>query len=618
MSQSIKTRWICATLTGMLLLASCGQKTPPVQQTPKLTLQTQSVSSPIKVSFELHQSWYGGFIGKVKLQNLTAQPVSGWQVEFKMDGGATAKNPVWGAAGNLQTQADGSYLLTPNTWGGASIPAGSTIEAFFMGDGVFSTVSGCLINRLSCTPAADTENPTVTVSSNTSHLTRAGSVKITASAQDNVGISKVAFFRNGVKVAEDSNAPYEHLDGFNTSAQNGTYQYSATAYDGSGNQGSSETTSVQVEIPTGGPVPTTRTFVGYFPAWVAVENFHPDRIPSFYTHLVLSFGAPDMTYVHGSENVRQAGLMFWSWYGGNDRISQTLKQNIQLLQARGQKVMLAVGGATAGLGQWSAFNVNSLKAFVEDYNLDGVDVDLELFDQCHGTIQTEFSCNNNYDLLTASVINQIKGAMPDRIVSIAAGSVGAYTPGGPYGNEPGWQEMKGFSHRIFQQAGHNIDLINIMAYDARSALQPTHTFDAYKHYRDIGWTSASISLGLEVPKEGWGGGTLGMNQSDVTRLQGIKPASLGEELVNLAPHYNVQDITQHMLDHSNPGDGMMLWHVIKTDPYAELTDAEKQNTDLVNFLKQTPTASTIATKVCQMLYATSNCTETYNAHVPHW
>ncbi|AFZ67704.1 glycosyl hydrolase [Deinococcus peraridilitoris] len=98
---------------------------------------------------------------------------------------------------------------------------------------------------------SDTTAPTVSVSASPSTLTSAGSVTVTANASDAGGISKVEFYRGGALVSTDTSSPYTHTDSF-TSAQNGTYSYTARAFDNAGNNATSGAVNVTVNISSSG------------------------------------------------------------------------------------------------------------------------------------------------------------------------------------------------------------------------------------------------------------------------------------------------------------------------------------------------------------------------------
>lgn len=94
----------------------------------------------------------------------------------------------------------------------------------------------------------DTTAPTVSVSSSQTSVTSATSIKLSATASDNVGVVKVAFFDGSSKLGEDGSQPYE----FNVSldsSDNGSHTYIAKAVDAAGNEASDDVT-VSVNIST--------------------------------------------------------------------------------------------------------------------------------------------------------------------------------------------------------------------------------------------------------------------------------------------------------------------------------------------------------------------------------
>ena len=94
-------------------------------------------------------------------------------------------------------------------------------------------------------PVPDTIKPTVSVTFPANNAIVSGSVTITANASDNVGISKVEFYVNGVLQATDSASPYTF--NWNTkSIANGSYTLTVKAYDAAGNIGNSSSVLVSV------------------------------------------------------------------------------------------------------------------------------------------------------------------------------------------------------------------------------------------------------------------------------------------------------------------------------------------------------------------------------------
>lgn len=93
--------------------------------------------------------------------------------------------------------------------------------------------------------APDTTNPSVAISSPGSGATVSGTVAISASASDNVGVAGVQFKIDGVNLgAEDPAAPYS-VSWTTTSAANGVHSIAAVARDAAGNT-STATVSVTV------------------------------------------------------------------------------------------------------------------------------------------------------------------------------------------------------------------------------------------------------------------------------------------------------------------------------------------------------------------------------------
>ena len=91
--------------------------------------------------------------------------------------------------------------------------------------------------------------PTVSITSPASGTTytTAQTVTISASASDNVGVTRVEFRDGGVLRGTDTAAPYSFSWGF-TSANNGTHSWTAQAYDAAGNNKLSSTVNLTVNI----------------------------------------------------------------------------------------------------------------------------------------------------------------------------------------------------------------------------------------------------------------------------------------------------------------------------------------------------------------------------------
>jgi chitinase len=101
--------------------------------------------------------------------------------------------------------------------------------------------------KISQGSGGDTTPPTVSLSSSASNVTAAATITLSAQASDNVGVSRVEFFDNGLSIGTDSAAPYSQSVAL-TSAKNGTRAYTAKAFDAAGNSATSAVVSVTVNI----------------------------------------------------------------------------------------------------------------------------------------------------------------------------------------------------------------------------------------------------------------------------------------------------------------------------------------------------------------------------------
>jgi thermitase len=94
-------------------------------------------------------------------------------------------------------------------------------------------------------PPSDTQAPITSVTFPTNASIIKGTINVTANATDNVGVTRVDLYKDGVMYASDVSAPYSYyLD--TTSISNGNHTFQTKAYDASGNVGSSAMISVTV------------------------------------------------------------------------------------------------------------------------------------------------------------------------------------------------------------------------------------------------------------------------------------------------------------------------------------------------------------------------------------
>jgi PKD repeat protein len=115
------------------------------------------------------------------------------------------------------------------------------------------TTSATVTITVSNGPPPDTTPPTVSISSPANGATVSGTINVTASASDNVGVAGVQFLLDGAVAADDTATPFSVA--FDTTAvANGTHRLSAIARDAAGNRATSATVTITV---SNGPPPDT-------------------------------------------------------------------------------------------------------------------------------------------------------------------------------------------------------------------------------------------------------------------------------------------------------------------------------------------------------------------------
>ncbi|HLG13745.1 MAG TPA: Ig-like domain-containing protein [Blastocatellia bacterium] len=99
-------------------------------------------------------------------------------------------------------------------------------------------------------PVPDTQPPTTSITAPPNGATVSGTVSVTASASDNVGVTRVEFYLDNTLSSTDTVAPYA-WNWDTTSSSNGAHSLASKAYDAAGNVGSSAAISVTVSNAVG-------------------------------------------------------------------------------------------------------------------------------------------------------------------------------------------------------------------------------------------------------------------------------------------------------------------------------------------------------------------------------
>src|SRR5467141_2564814 len=156
-------------------------------------------------------------------------------VQFKLDGanpGAEDTTSPYSVSWNTTTASNASHTLTAvarDAAGNRTTSAPVTVTVF-----------------------NDTTAPTVSITSPASGATVSGTITVTASASDNVGVAGVQFQLDGVNGVEVTAAPYS-ISWNTTTASNASHTLTAVARDAAGNRTTSAPVTVTVFNDTTAP-----------------------------------------------------------------------------------------------------------------------------------------------------------------------------------------------------------------------------------------------------------------------------------------------------------------------------------------------------------------------------
>jgi hypothetical protein len=166
---------------------------------------------------------------------------------------ANASSPAWTFVATLTPTVAGSQTLSATY----TLPTGSlqAVRARFRYQGsaaacgtgsyndhddlVFAVGAG----------APDTTPPTTAITAPAAGSTVSGTVNVTASASDNVGVTRVEFYLDGALQSTDTTSPYA-WSWNTTTASNGSHTLQSRAYDAAGNVGTSANVGVTVNNTT--------------------------------------------------------------------------------------------------------------------------------------------------------------------------------------------------------------------------------------------------------------------------------------------------------------------------------------------------------------------------------
>ena len=174
----------------------------------------------------------GATVSGVNSVNVSASDNLGVvKVEWYLDGAlaASSTNPSPAFSWDTTASTNGPHALKAKAYDAA----GNT--------GTSSSVSVTIQN-----PAPDTTRPSVTVTAPLDGTTVSGMITVNVNASDNVGVTKVEWYLDGLLAGSTATVPAS-FSWKTTGATNGTHKVQAKAYDAAGNVGVSSLVTVTVQ-----------------------------------------------------------------------------------------------------------------------------------------------------------------------------------------------------------------------------------------------------------------------------------------------------------------------------------------------------------------------------------
>lgn len=164
-----------------------------------------------------------------------------------------------------------------------------------------------LVAAKSVVPQTDTTPPTVAIASPAGGTIVKGTASINVSASDNIGVTKVELYINGVLYATDTASPYSFIWDTTTVAD-GTYTIAAYAYDAAGNVAQSSQIAVKVSNTVDTVAPTASIISpvngSYTGSSVTITATASDNVAVVKTEL----------YIDGQlKTTSSSASLSWSW-----------------------------------------------------------------------------------------------------------------------------------------------------------------------------------------------------------------------------------------------------------------------------------------------------------------
>lgn len=286
-----------------------------------------------------------GTSGTITLSATASDDVGVTRVEFYIDGVlvGTDNEPAWTMAYDSTTLSNGTHSLTAKAFDAAGNNSTSSAVSFSISN-----------------PVSDTTAPTVSASVSGT----AGTITLSASASDDVGVSKVEFYIDGTLVGTSTSAPYS-MAFDSTTLTNGSHTLTAKAYDAANNIGTSS--AVAFTVDNSAP-PVERVLNGSFESgktnWTA-SNGVVTKNSAYAAHTgswkawLNGYGEANTDYVYQSvaipSTVTTATLTFWLRVDSDETTTTTAYDTLKIQVRSGGNTVLATLATYSNLDKGSSY-----------------------------------------------------------------------------------------------------------------------------------------------------------------------------------------------------------------------------------------------------------------------
>lgn len=239
--------------------------------------------------------WHGSADGTVNIAQMT-ESVKQWTNVFGTDQTADVSDTVFGQAHKVYQDGSGRGVVETYTISGMGHAVPVDPQFSFPGGGPCGTTGTYFADQNICAAylqesffgllgSTDVTPPAVSLTAPANGATVSGTITVSATASDNVGVSRVEFSVDGSLVGTSTASPYQ-VSWNTTSVGNGGHTVTAKAFDAAGN---SATSSASVTVSNAGST-TTVSFSSIAADDGYVKAFADGSSPAVGTFTTLAVG----------------------------------------------------------------------------------------------------------------------------------------------------------------------------------------------------------------------------------------------------------------------------------------------------------------------------------------